>query len=274
MHIYIGGLSLAMFREIFIWIILLVFSIINTISVLLGKDTMLNIPLWLSWLLFFGTTLVILLILWFRKYLQKRYSTYELIGNDDLNLKSNEYFFQSPLYIVDNQVVPVYGFENITYTLTYFNKMHKFVSLFGFYPIYSTYLTSENNEVKIIPQNAFSLRYKYNVYLNGKFIGIFEMRKLFKEKGIKQQLPYVFKSHDEQYSFNNAYMSTQTTISDSKDEIIAQANRSVFDLSKNESTKKRGEQHTITFTNSHHCPELILALYIQAIINKQSQKEG
>ncbi|PCF54694.1 hypothetical protein B5C01_07660 [Staphylococcus delphini] len=72
---------MAMFREIFIWIILLVFSIINTISVLLGKDTMLNIPLWLSWLLFFGTTLVILLILWFRKYLQKRYSTYELIGN-------------------------------------------------------------------------------------------------------------------------------------------------------------------------------------------------
>ncbi|PNZ87552.1 hypothetical protein [Staphylococcus delphini] len=263
---------MAMIRETLIWITLLVFSIINTISVLLDTGTILNIPLWLSWLLFWGITFIIVLILLFRKYLQKRYSTYELIGNDDLNLKSNEYFFQSPLYIVDNQVVPVYGFENITYTPTYFNKMHKFVSLFGFYPIYSTYLTSENNEVKIIPQNAFSLRYKYNVYLNGKFIGIFEMRKLFKEKGIKQQLPYIFKSDNEQYSFNNAYMSTQTTISDIKNKIVFQANRSFFDFSKNKSTIKRGEKHTITLTSSHCCSELLLALYIQAIINKQSQK--
>lgn len=100
-----------MIRETLIWITLLVFSIINTISVLLDKGKMLNIPLWLSWLLFLGITFIIVLILLFRKYLQKRYSTYELIGNDDLNLKSNEYFFQSPLYIVDNQVVPVYGFE-------------------------------------------------------------------------------------------------------------------------------------------------------------------
>ncbi|PTG57076.1 hypothetical protein, partial [Staphylococcus chromogenes] len=178
-------------------------------------------------------TFIIVLILLFRKYLQIKYSTYEFIDSDDLNLKSNEYFFQSPLYIVDNQVIPVYGFKNITYTPTYYNKTHKFVSLFGFYPIYSTYLSSENNEVKVIPQNAFSLKYKYNVYLNGEFIGVFEMKRLFKDKGIKQQLPYVFKSYDEKYSFNNDYMSTQTTISDSKDEIVAKANRSFFDFSKN-----------------------------------------
>lgn len=63
------------------------------------------------------------------------------------------------------------------------------------------------------------------------------MRKLFKEKGIKQKLPYIFKSDDEQYSFNNAYMSSQTTISDIKNEIVFQANRSFFDFSKNKSTK-------------------------------------
>ncbi|SUM37483.1 Uncharacterised protein [Mammaliicoccus fleurettii] len=265
-------LSLAMIKETLIWITLLIFNTINTISIILDKGALLNIPLWLSWLLFLGITFIIVLTLFFRKYLQKKYSTYDLIEKNDLNLKSNEYFFQSPLYLVDNQVIPVYGFENITYTPTYFNKMHKFVSLFGFFPIYSTYLTSESNEVKIIPQNAFSLRYKYNVYLNSEFIGVFEMRKLLKDKGIKQQLPYVFKSDDKQYSFNNAYMSNQTTISDSKDGIVVQANSSFFDFSKNKNTKKRGEKHNITITNSHHCSELLLALYIQAIINKQSPK--
>ncbi|WP_198617815.1 hypothetical protein [Staphylococcus canis] len=263
---------MAMIRETLIWITLLLLSIINTISFILIKDTLLNIPLWLSWLLFLGMTIIMILMLLFRKYLQTKYKTYEFISNDDLNLKSNEYFFQFPLYVVDDQVIPVYGVENITFTPTFYNKKHKFMSLFGFFPMYSTYLNSENNEVKIIPKSVFPLRYKYNVYLNKKNIGIFEMRKLFKDKGIKQQLPYDFKSDSVNYSFNNAYMSTYTTISNTKGEVVVRSNRSILDFSKNKSTKKRGEKHTITFTNDHHCLELLLALYIQTIINKQTQR--
>lgn len=261
-----------MFRETLIWIVLFIFSVINTFSIVVGNGELLNIPLWSSWLFLLGITIVITTIFLFRKFLQKKYSSYSLVDESKLNLKENEYFFQSPLYIVDNQVIPIYGEGNITYTPTYFNKLHKLISLFGFMPIYSTYLSSDKNEIKIIPRNAFSLRYKYNVYLNNDFVGIYEMKRLIKDKGIKQQLPYTFRSEDDEYSLHNAYMSTKTTITNNNDAVLFQADRSVFDFSKEQNTKKRGEKHHIKIDVAHESSELLLALYIQAIINKQSQK--
>lgn len=59
-------LSLAMIKETLIWITLLIFNTINTISIILDKGALLNIPLWLSWLLFLGITFIIVLTLFFR----------------------------------------------------------------------------------------------------------------------------------------------------------------------------------------------------------------
>lgn len=260
-----------MLREIFIWFVLLVFSIFNSISVALGHDTLLNISLWLSWALFAVMTVIIAVILLFRKYVRSKYR-FEEGKADDLKLETNTYFFQLPLYIVAGQEMPVYGLEKITFMPMYFNRIHQFVSLFGFSSLYSTYVISESNEVKIVPQNPFTLRYQYNVYLNNACIGIFEMKRLFKDKGIKQQLPYVFKTRDQQYSFNNDYMSAITTISDTNDNIIFQANRSFLDFAKSSQTQQRGEKHDITLYDSEQCIELLLALYIQAMINKHTQK--
>ncbi|SUM57250.1 Uncharacterised protein [Staphylococcus microti] len=260
-----------MLREILIWFVLLVFSIINSISVALGHDTLFNISLWLSWVLVAVMTVIIVVIRLFRKSIRAKYRFEQDIA-DDLNLEPNAYFFQLPLYIIADQKMPVYGVEKITFTPTYFNYLHRFISLFGFSSLYSTYVISESNEVKIVLINPFSLRYQYNVYLNNEYIGIFEMKRLFKDKGIKQQLPYVFKSREQQYFFNNDYMSAITTISDANDNVVFQANRSFMDFSKSSQTQQRGEKHNVTLYDSEQCIELLLALYIQAMINKHTQK--
>ena len=260
-----------MIRELFIWLMFMVFSVVNSVSVVLGHGTLFNVPLWLSWVLFAVMTVIIAVILLFRKSIRTKYR-FEQDVADKLKLEPNTYFFQLPLYIVAGQEMPVYGLEKITFMPMYFNRIHQFVSLFGFSSLYSTYVISKSNEVKIVPINPFSLRYQYNVYLNNACIGTFEMKKLLKEKGIKQQLPYVFKTRDQQYSFNNDYMSAITTISDTNENIIFQANRSFMDFAKSSQTQKRGEKHNVTLYDSEQCIELLLALYIQAMINKHTQK--
>lgn len=238
----------------------------------MGKPPFFNNSVWILWLLFGVMTIIIIGLLLFRKYLQNKYAVAESIDTKQLNLKENEYFYQSPLYIIDNQTLPVYGKQNITYTIKFANRLHKVVSLFGVMPHYSTYLKSENTVVKLVPKKIFTLRYQYNVYVDEELVGQLEMKKLIKDGGMKQKLPYNFYYGEETYSFHNGYMSSQTTLSNSNEEVLLQADRSVFDLFKNQQTQKRGEQHQIQIVGSQLSPELLLALYIQTMINKQVQQ--
>ena len=50
----------------------LVFNLINTFLVIIGKTQLFKVPLWSTWLLWGIITIIILGILFFRKYLQKR----------------------------------------------------------------------------------------------------------------------------------------------------------------------------------------------------------
>lgn len=63
---------MTMFREALIWLVLLVFNLINTFLVIIGKTQLFKVPLWSTWLLWGIITIIILGILFFRKYLQKR----------------------------------------------------------------------------------------------------------------------------------------------------------------------------------------------------------
>ena len=65
---------MTMFREALIWLVLLVFNLINTFLVIIGKTQLFKVPLWSTWLLWGIITIIILGILFFRKYLQNVFS--------------------------------------------------------------------------------------------------------------------------------------------------------------------------------------------------------
>lgn len=259
-----------MFRETILWIVLLIFNLINTILLLSEKKQLFNVPLWITWSLWGIVTLIIIGLFIFRKIMQKKYSSLNTSLKSSITLNNNEYFFQTPLYTVDNQTIPIYGENNMTYTTVFFNNLHKIVSIFGLQPIYSIYLKSENISVKIIPKKVLAIKPKYNVYMNDKQIGTFEMKK-FLDSGGKQQLPYQLNYGSEQFSLKNPYFSKKTTILNNNHEEFLVANRSFFDFSKNQNTKKRGEQHHLNLNNQKIEKEILIAIYIQAIINKQTQ---
>ncbi|MCE5149212.1 hypothetical protein NKW85_07585 [Staphylococcus simulans] len=259
-----------MFREMFLWIVLLIFNIINTILLLLSGKLLFNVPLWVAWSLWGTVTLIIIGLVVFRKIMQSRYSSLNSSLRLSIKLNENEYFFQTPLYTVDKQTIPIYGENNMTYTTVFFNNFHKLISIFGFQPIYSIFLNSENINVKVIPKKILEIRPKYNVYMNDKQIGTFEMKR-FLDSGGKQQLPYQMNYGSEQLLMKSSYFSKKTTILNSRNEVLLVANRSLFDFSKNQTTKKRGEQHHLHLICGNVKKEILIAIYIQAIINKRTQ---
>ncbi|HGN7442378.1 TPA: hypothetical protein ACKW3X_002732 [Staphylococcus aureus] len=259
-----------MFRETILWVVLLIFNLINTILLLSGKNQLFNVPLWSTWSLWGIITLIIILLVIIRKVLQNKYSSLNTRLKSPINLNDNEYFFQTPLYTVDKQTIPIYGISNMTYTTFFSNNFHKLVSIFGFQPIYSLYLNSEDINVKIIPKKILTIRPKYNVYMNDKKIGTFEMKK-FLDSGGKQQLPYQLNYGTEQLLLKNPYLSKKTTILNKNSEELLVADRSFFDFSKNQKTNKRGEKHHLRLIHKNIKKEILIAIYIQAIINKQTQ---
>ncbi|MCU5746646.1 hypothetical protein N9R04_07975 [Staphylococcus sp. SQ8-PEA] len=112
----------------------------------------------------------------------------------------------------------------MTYNTVFFNNFHKLISIFGFQPIYSIYLNSEDINVKVIPNKILTLRPKYNVYMNDKQIGTFEMKKFFDSEG-KQQLPYQLNYGSEQLILKNPYLSKKTTILNNRNEELLVAER-------------------------------------------------
>ena len=227
---------MTMFREALIWLRLLVFNFIKTFLVIIGKTQLFKVPLWSTWLLWGIITIIILGILFFRKYLQKTYSLTNINSDNNEKFKDGEFFVQIPLYIIENQSNVIYGNERMTYKLVFNNMLHKLMSLFGIQTKYSIHMASSDNNVKVIRKNVRSNRHQYTIYLNSEEIGTLEMKKFFNSGG-KQQI----------------------------------AKRSFLDVSKSKQTKKRGEKHDIQIHSNKIRKEILIAIYLQCIINKQTQ---
>lgn len=56
---------MTMFREALIWIVLLIFNLINTFLVLMGKSSLFKVPLWSTWLVWGIVTIIIVGVLLF-----------------------------------------------------------------------------------------------------------------------------------------------------------------------------------------------------------------
>ena len=73
---------MTMFREALIWIVLLIFNLINTFLVLVGKSSLFKVPLWSTWLVWGIVTIIIIGVL----LLENIYKKHPLI-NKNLNNK-------------------------------------------------------------------------------------------------------------------------------------------------------------------------------------------
>lgn len=259
---------MTMFREALIWIVLLLFNLINTFLVLVGKTSLFKVPLWSTWLVWGIVTIIIVGVLLFRKHLQKK----QPLINKHLNnkdFKAGEFFVQMPLYIIENQSNVIYGNETITYKPVFVNRFHKLLSLFGVQTKYSLYMTSSDNNVKVIRTNVIANRPQYTMYLNNEEVGTLEMKQFFKSGG-KQQFPYTFNYKSEVFDVSNPFFSNETKITFEND-VVLTAKRSFLDISKSKLTKKRGEKHTIHIHSTRVEKKILIAIYLQCVISKQTQ---
>lgn len=250
------------------WIVLLIFNLINTFLVLVGKTSLFKVPLWSTWLVWGIVTIIIVGVLLFRKHLQKKHPPInKSLNNKDF--KAGEFFVQMPLYIIENQNNVIYGNETITYKPVFVNIFHKLLSLFGVQTKYSLYMTSSENNVKIIRKHVVANRHQYTMYLNNEEVGTLEMKQFFKSGG-KQQLPYTFNYKSKVFDVSNTFFSNETKITFEND-VLLTAKRSFLDISKSKRTKKRGEKHTIHIHSTRVEKEILIAIYLQCMINKQTQ---
>lgn len=207
-----------------------------------------------------------------RRYMQNKYK--DLMGhehNTTVDLERGAYFYQAPLVTVDDQPIKVHGKENMYYKLSFNNTLQKWLSIGDVLPLSGIELSSNNHEVKILPSKIFTLRHKFKVFLDGKYIGRYEMKKLLRDKGIKEYLPLFFETDKEKYDFTNKYAELTSSIQDSEGHTLLAANRSFFDLSSDKRTSRRGEKHDIHIKKENDYPkEVWLGLYVQAMIVKNN----
>ena len=85
-----------------------------------------------------------------------------------------------PLYIIENQSNVIYGNETITYKPVFVNRFHKLLSLFGIQTKYSLYMTSSENNVKVIRKMCVVIDPQYTMHLNNEEVGTLEMKQFFK----------------------------------------------------------------------------------------------
>ncbi|EGQ1609318.1 hypothetical protein FD624_12035, partial [Staphylococcus pseudintermedius] len=189
--------------------------------------------------------------------------------NSDKKFKDGEFFVQIPLYIIENQSNVIYGNETITYKPVFVNIFHKLLSLFGVQTKYSVYMNSSENNVKVIRKHVVANKHQYTMYLNDEEVGILEMKQFFKSGG-KQQIPYTFNYKSELFDVSNPFFSNETKIT-FENEVLLTAKCSFLDISKSKLTKKRGEKHNIHIHSTRVEKEILIAIYLQCMINKQTQ---
>ena len=108
-----GKWVMTMFREALIWIVLLIFNLINTFLVFVGKTSLFKVPLWSTWLVWGIVTIIIIGVLLLENIYKKQPLINKSLNNKDF--KAGEFFVQMPLYIIENQSNVIYGNETITY---------------------------------------------------------------------------------------------------------------------------------------------------------------
>ncbi|WP_251521890.1 MULTISPECIES: hypothetical protein [Staphylococcus] len=188
-------------------------------------------------------------------------------------LRKNEYFYQAPFYLFGDMHIKIHGLEDGLWKPYFNNNFLKWLSDYNFISATGVKVTSMNNKVILKRTKLYQIRPYYQVFLNDKEIGTLEMERLIKG-GIKQQTPFVFKDKHHTYKFHNAYFSTSTTITNEDKLKILKSNRSIWDLSTNSFTNRKGETHNIKLTEeaTPYPVTLWIGLYIQVMINKQQQK--
>lgn len=130
-------------------------------------------------------------------------------------------------------------------------------------------LTSSENNVKVIRTNVVANRPQYTMYLNNEEVGTLEMKQFFKSGG-KQHIPYTFNYKSEVFDVSSPFFSNETKITFEND-VVLTAKRSFLDISKSKRTKKRGEKHDIHIHSTRVEKEILLAIYLQCVINKQTR---
>ncbi|GAB3057000.1 hypothetical protein ACFOU0_02960 [Salinicoccus sesuvii] len=257
-----------MFRLMAIWLIFTVFIILNTFGIGPVQESM--AVLYIGW----AAMLVGIIFLFVqRRYMQNKYK--KMMNeqqNTILDLERGEYFYQAPLVTVDDQPIKVHGKEDMHYKLSFNNSLQKWMSIGDVLSLNGMKLTSNDHEVEILPSKMFTIRHKFKVFLDGNYIGRYELKKLFKDKGIKEYLPLFFETENKNYDFTNKYAELTSSIQDSEEDTVLTANRSFFDLSSDKRTSRRGEKHDIHIKDEKEFPEEVwLGLYIQAM-NVKNEK--
>lgn len=185
------------------------------------------------------------------------------------NYKEGEFFYQSPLILLHSQYIPIYGIKKVNFKIYFENIFQKWLSILDIFPIFNLKVETSENIISIKRIKPFALRYHYEVYKNEKKIGILEQRKFFTKKRTKGLVAYEFNSNDNTYSIDNTKFTTKTFITDKNNNIIMEAKRSLFDMKKGEKFNVRGEKHSIEILSSVISDELLLALYVQVMLDKQ-----
>lgn len=186
--------------------------------------------------------------------------------------KDNQYFIQTPLSLIHSQYIPIYGNKKMSYKIVFNNFFQKWITLLEIFPIFSLQLKSKDYLVDIKRVHPLSLRYKYKVYLNEKYIGKLEQHKLFTKKRMKNLISYKFTTKDGLYTIENKKFTTKTMVKDSYKNTVLSANRTFFDLLKKKQTNMREEKHKVTLSPSFTINELWLAVYLQCILDKQQKR--
>lgn len=259
-----------------VWLLLTLFITIKSLLYMIQGQPFPLSQLWLMLFMWGIITIALLFFIILRKRTQHQYAKdfKHQFNNDDLYYREGEYFFQLPLIITDHLYVPIHSNYDVFYESIFNNKFQKWLSVLNFFSWHGVKLTSDRHSVTVKRKKLFTMHPRYNVYLDHDYVGTLQMQKLIKDKGIGQQLPYIFKTKKENYKFKNPYFSSKTTILSQKGKLL-EANRSLFDFRKHATTKKRGEQHKVYIKSDmrRKFPDILwLAIYIQVMFNKQFQQ--
>ncbi|RKD75957.1 hypothetical protein ATL39_0167 [Sinobaca qinghaiensis] len=261
------GTLLRPFMMAFVFLIILVTEAVRNS---LGYSSLLadDFPVWI---LYAGVILMIFSIVfsfYIRERTVKRHEEIIKEGNDVLSLGEGEFFYQAPLYRADRQRIQIHGRPDILYSLHFNNTFEKWFAIIVPLPVYGIHLRSEQYDVKIRCNKLFSFKYRYSIYINGKYFGRFSNHRLTSKKGISQFLPFYVETEQHHYNVNNSFGELTTSIFKDDQKELLRGERSLFDLKKSQKTNLRGEKHEIEVIDNEEPAELWLAVYALCMIFK------
>ncbi|GAA0336788.1 hypothetical protein GCM10008931_30480 [Oceanobacillus oncorhynchi subsp. oncorhynchi] len=260
-----------MFKSLFIFVVIGILNIIETVHYVQNGETFFGNPLGVIWALWGVATVSLIVFYFLRKKQQKRFweISQESFGQErEFDQKEGEYFYQMPVTtLFDNIPIVIKSVNDFKFQLYLKNAGYKFLVLFQVLPSASGIkLTSNQNTVKVVPAKIFRARYFYDVYWNETFYGRLRSKGFFKEGGSKKYLNFIFTTNEEEtFTIQSDYFSMETKIQNTEDKELLTAKRTYFDLSKDKKTNRRGEQHHIQVSESKLPKEILLSLYIQVM---------